>query len=334
MELGLAHRPDDVQASQPAIRISLSRVGVAGVEKVIRIAPADGGAPKLFSARLDCFVDLGPAQRGAHMSRFEEVVNDAIGDVVLTQTAFRAEQLARRIAERVREGQEARRAEVTISAQYPEERSAPVSGIKTQEIFTLHGSASATAGGTRQITGVTAQGITACPRAQRLVADAAVERLHALGFSRQDIGRILDAVPVATHNQRGLGTLCIGACEGDDTEIDALTLVDIVEGSMSSAIYELMKRSDEAAVVERAHRRARSAEDCVREMLRGVVERFADLHGDHFVLARQENLETVHAHGVVAERCGLLSEIRAELSTGARVSRHTSREEWLDAGET
>ena len=41
---------------------------------------------------------------------------------------------------------------------------------------------------------------------------------------------------------------------------------------MSSEIYELMKRSDEAAVVEKAHRRPRFVEDCVRETIGGVVE--------------------------------------------------------------
>ena len=43
---------------------------------------------------------------------------------------------------------------------------------------------------------------------------------------------------------------------------------------MSSEIYELMKRSDEAHVVEKAHRRPRFVEDCVREMIRGVVDAF------------------------------------------------------------
>jgi len=48
-------------------------------------------------------------------------------------------------------------------------------------------------------------------------------------------------VPVATHNQRGLGTLYIGCPEQCKEEIDAATLVQIVEQSMSSEIYELMK---------------------------------------------------------------------------------------------
>ena len=42
---------------------------------------------------------------------------------------------------------------------------------------------------------------------------------------------------------------------------------------MSSEIYELMKRSDEADVVERAHRNPRFVEDVVREMIRQVADR-------------------------------------------------------------
>src|SRR4051812_48475560 len=159
----------DVQASAPTVHVSLSRVGVTGVEKVIRIAAGDG-PPQLFSARLECFVDLGPKQKGAHMSRFEEVVNDVIGEVILGETGFKAEQLAQRVAERVRERQDARRAETTIAARYPEHKPAPVSGIATQEIYTLYGSAVASERGTRRLVGVAAQGMTACPCAQGLVA--------------------------------------------------------------------------------------------------------------------------------------------------------------------
>ena len=59
------------------------------------------------------------------MSRFEEVVNDAIGEVVLGESAFRAETLAQHIAEKVRDRQGARRAEVRIEARYPEHKPAP-----------------------------------------------------------------------------------------------------------------------------------------------------------------------------------------------------------------
>src|SRR3954464_12452752 len=320
----------DVQAGLPTVHLSLSRVGVTGVEKIIRLT--HNGSEQLFSARLDCFVDLGPQQKGAHMSRFEETVNDAIGEVVLGETGFKAEDLAQRVAELVRERQDALRAEVTVAARYPEHKPAPVSGIPTQELYTLYGSAVAGEHGTRRMVGVAAQGMTACPCAQQLVAGRARERLGDEGFSDGNIDRILDTVPVATHNQRGLGTLYIGCPETCATELDATTLLGIVEDSMSSEIYELMKRSDEAAVVEKAHRRPRFVEDCVREVIAGGAERMPFLTDEHWISARQENLETIHQHNVVAERFGVLGEIRRELETGEHLARHTSLDEWLRLG--
>src|SRR5436190_15090338 len=215
----------DVQASAPAIQVSLSRAGVTNVEKVIRIGPA--GAEQLYHARLDCFVDLGPEQKGAHMSRFEEVVNDVIGEVVLGESGFKAEQLAQHVAEQVRERQGALRAEVTIAARYPEHKPASVSGIATQEIYTLFGSANASERGTRRLVGVAAQGMTACPCAQGLVGGRARERLSGDGFTDDEIERIVEHVPIATHNQRGLGTLRIGCTEACDDDIDALQLLAI-----------------------------------------------------------------------------------------------------------
>jgi GTP cyclohydrolase I/GTP cyclohydrolase-4 len=266
------------------------------------------------------------------MSRFEEVVNEAIGEVVLSESPFRAETLAQHIAELVRARQNARRAEVTIAARYPEHKPAPVSGVGTQEIYTLLGRAVAFEHGTRRVVGVSATGMTACPCAQELVAGRARERLLADGFSGEQVERILARVPVATHNQRGLGTLHIGCVEDCEAELDASALLEIVESSMSSEIYELMKRSDEVAVVEKAHARPRFVEDCVREMLVGVVTRFPELDGASFVYARQENLETIHQHNVLAERHGLLCELRAEIDSGALSPRHTTLDEWLAGG--
>jgi GTP cyclohydrolase IV len=173
--------------------------------------------------------------------------------------------------------------------------------------------------------------MTACPCAQKLVEANSRERLVDAGFSEEQIEQIFAAVPVATHNQRGLGTLQIGLCENwSELDVPAERLLEIVEDSMSSEIYELMKRSDEGAVVEKAHRRPRFVEDCVREMVRGVVEGFSELGDDTYVFARQENLETIHQHNVVAERFGVLGEIRAEVSRRERSKRHVSLREWLD----
>ena len=327
----------DAQAAAPATRVSLSRVGVTGVEKIIRVdhrvgggadeAPASAG---LFHADLDCFVDLNPEQAGVHMSRFEEVVNEVIDRVVLGE-ALRAEELAAHIAELIRERQGGLRAEVRIAARYPETVPAPVSGLPTQEIYTLFGTAVASERGTRTLRGVEAQGMTACPCAQGLVEEGARERLADQGFSAEEIDRVIESVPVATHNQRGIGSLYIGCPEDAGLDIDARELLRIVESSMSSEIYELMKRADERAVVEKAHANPRFVEDCVREMIRQVTEQFSGLDAGSFVMARQENLETIHRHNVVAERYGLISEITRELETEEHSRHHTTMREWLEA---
>jgi GTP cyclohydrolase-4 len=83
-------------------------------------------------------------------------------------------------------------------------------------------------------------------------------------------------------------------------------------------------------VVEKAHRRPRFVEDCVREMVRGVIETFPALGPETFVSARQENLETIHQHNVVAERYGLLGELRRELATGEMAPTQVSMRDWLD----
>lgn len=319
----------DVQARRPAVAVGLSQVGVTAVEKVIRLSR--NGRDELYWARFECVVDLGPEQKGAHMSRFEETVNDVIGEVVVGTSAFRAEHLAQRIAEQVRERQGAARAEVSVEARYPEHKPAPVSGIETQELYTLLGTAVATEHGTRRVIGVRAQGLTACPCAQELVAGAARQRLEADSFDDDQIERIFEHVPVATHNQRGLGTLLVGVPEGVEIDLDATVLLEIVENSMSSEIYEMMKRSDEGHVVEKAHRRPRFVEDCVREMVAGVVERLPELGDESFVSARQENLESIHQHNVIAERWGLLGDIRAELTDGA-TPRHLSLRDWVLKG--
>jgi GTP cyclohydrolase-4 len=264
------------------------------------------------------------------MSRFEEVVNEAIDEVILGEAAFKAETLASHIAERVRDRQEGRRAEVTIAARYPEHKPTPASGLPTQEIYTLFGSAVASARGTRRLVGVEAQGMTACPCAQELVMEHSQERLRDGGFTDDEIARVFEAVPVASHNQRGIGALHIGCPEGCEEAFEAESLLQIVESAMSSEIYELMKRSDEVEVVEKAHLQPRFVEDCVREMIRMAIERFGHLGENAFVSARQENLETIHKHNVVAERHGLLGDLRREVDLGERVRHDVTKREWLE----
>jgi len=237
------------------------------------------------------------------------------------------EELAEHIARQIVARQAAGRAEVRIAARYPLERRTPVTGLATQEMISIIGIAAATKTRVRRIVGVEATGINACPCAQGLVRGKASERLLEAGFGETDVERILELVPIATHNQRGRGTLYIGS----DHPVNAEQLAGIVEGSMSSPIYELLKRPDELFVVEHAHLQPRFVEDSVRISLQSTLERYTELDDDDFVLARQLNFETIHSHEVLAERYGTVGELRRELHDGEPAERHTELRQWLAA---
>jgi GTP cyclohydrolase IV len=313
--------PEDLQASEPEVRIGLSRAGVSGVSKAIRIRY--GEREKLIAAEIECTVDLDPAQKGVHMSRFPELFEEVIEHVVLEE-AFLIEELAAHIAGEIVERQGAGRAEARITARYPVERRTPVTGLATQAMLGLIGIAAASERGVRRVVGVEAAGINACPCAQGLVRGKASERLLDAGFAEGDVERILELVPLATHNQRGRGTLYVGS----ETRVNAEQLGEIVESSMSAPVYELLKRPDELFVVEHAHLQPRFVEDSVRLALQGTLDAYPALADEDFLFSRQVNLETIHTHDVVAERYGTVGELQAELA-GTEPARHTELRDWL-----
>ena len=314
----------DLQASVPDVQLGLSRAGVTGVQKAVRMQ--HGGSDALVSAEIDCFVDLDPAQKGVHMSRFPELFEEAIDELVIGEMLL-VERLAEHIARHIVARQDALRAEVRIAARYPIERSTPVTGLRTQELVSLLGIAAASRTASRRLVGVEATGINACPCAQGLVRNQAAERLGEAGFADVDVERILELVPLATHNQRGRGTLYLGT----ELRLDAEDLVNIVEQSMSSPIYELLKRPDELFVVEHAHLSPRFVEDSVRLMVKSALDAYGELRDEDFVMARQVNFETIHNHDVLAERFGTVGELRAELSNGGHSPAHTELGDWLRA---
>ncbi|MDX6448953.1 MAG: cyclohydrolase [Gaiellaceae bacterium] len=313
---------DDLQASLPDVRLGLSRAGVTGLQKAIRLRHGD--TEKLIHAEIECTVDLDPAQKGVHMSRFPEQFAQAVDEVVIGE-AFLVEVLAEHVARRILGGQDALRAEVKIVARYPLERRTPVTGLPTQEMVSIIGIAAASRSTLKRIVGVEATGINACPCAQGLVRGRASERLLDAGFDEDDVERIFELVPLATHNQRGRGTLYVGT----DVTLNAEALVGIVERSMSSPVYELLKRPDELFVVEHAHLQPRFVEDSVRAALSDTLESYPQLEDGDFLFSRQVNLETIHDHDVLAERYGTVGELRGELADGVHLTRHTDLRDWL-----
>src|SRR3954465_11291242 len=121
----------DLQASPSEVPLALSHAGVGGVQKAIRISY--GGTEKLIAADIACTVDLAASRKGVHMSRFPELSEEGIEEVVIGE-ALLIESLAEHIAAHIVERQRALRAEVRIVARYPLERGTPRPRLRPQEL--------------------------------------------------------------------------------------------------------------------------------------------------------------------------------------------------------
>jgi MptA/FolE2 family GTP cyclohydrolase len=191
------------------------------------------------------------------------------------------------------------------------------------------GIAHADAAGTRRVVGIEAQGMTACPCAQLMVREHSMRELIDVGFSEADAQRALDALPVATHNQRGRGSILIGTTAEKQPDLRAEDLVEIVENSMSSETYDLLKRPDEFYIVNKAHHNPKFVEDVVRGILARALDVYADFPDETFISSSQVNYESIHKHDAFAEAFGLFGEFRRELRDGVHVALKTDLASWL-----
>ena len=116
----------DLQASTPEVRLSLTRAGVTGVQKAVRVSHE--GHQTVMAAEIECTVDLSQEQKGVHMSRFPELFEEAIESVVGTRrcTSSRSPSTSRQhIVGRQRASRGG-----AITARWPVRRTTPVSKLR------------------------------------------------------------------------------------------------------------------------------------------------------------------------------------------------------------
>jgi GTP cyclohydrolase-4 len=318
----------DRQSEAPEVRLSLNRVGVSSVRRVVHLDI--DGRERVYNGEFTMVADLAPDKAGVHMSRFAEILEEATLEVLARdEKPARIERLVESIAREIVQSQRAVRADVRLRADFGLERWTPVSGKRGEETYTLIGIAHADERGTRRVVGVEAEGMTACPCAQAMVREHSLHELLDAGFSEADARRALDALPAATHNQRGRGCVLLGVDEARADELHAEDLVEIVENAMSSETYDLLKRPDEFFIVNKAHYNPKFVEDVVRGILARALDMYSDLSDDTFVFASQINYESIHKHDAFAEGFGLFGEFREELRLGSYVTPKTDLAAWL-----
>lgn len=318
----------DRQQEPPEVRISLGKAGVSRVRRAIDL-DIDGRS-RVVTGEFSMVADLASHRTGVHMSRFVESLEETVLDVLARQReAMRIDRVVEAVARDIVATQGAGRADVTLRVDFPLERWTPVSGKRGEEMYTAVAVARADSRLARSAFGVEVEGMTACPCAQGMMAEHSLGELRDAGFEEAEAKRILEVLPSATHNQRGRGSVLLGALDEVKRETVRLEdLVEMVESSMSSETYDLLKRPDEFFVVNKAHRNPKFVEDVVRGIVARVLETYSSFEDGSFVRATQRNDESIHKHDAFAEAYGTLSEFRAELA-GQGVARKTELEDWL-----
>jgi GTP cyclohydrolase-4 len=306
----MSHQLPDVQASSPDVTVGLNRVGVTGVEKLVKIE-RESRRPIVLMAEFEVFVDLPSWRKGADMSRNMEVIDETL-EAALSQPTYRVEDVCGEAAERLLEKHDyTTEAEVRMEARYVTHERTPASDMSTQSTADIIASATATEDGTQEEIGARVTGMTVCPCSQGMSTSRARETLRGLGVEDDVVESFLEEVPQPGHSQRGHATLTVRS-EGAP-EVDLNELIEIARDSMSARIYNLAKRPDEDHMTYEAHADAKFVEDCVRALARGVVTAFPDLPDDAVVTMKQSNDESIHQHNAHAERVAEMGQLRAEL---------------------
>ncbi len=305
----------DTQDDTPNIPIKLTRVGVTGVKKLLQLERTNK-RPIILLPTFDAFVDLPSHQKGVHMSRNPEAISEVLEEVANGSTVD-VESLCAKIVEKMMTKHEyAERVEISMTTDFMFMKESPVTKNKTQEMAQLKAKAIGYRTDDNKIeirksVGAEVIGMTVCPCAQESVRES--DKTKLLEFlDEETTQKVLDTVTFASHNQRGVGTLLIEVPE--HKIVKAEELIDIIETSMSSPVCELLKRPDENATVMNAHRKPVFVEDCVRNMMEKIVQKYGDFPDDTLITARQENQESIHRHNAYAEKVTTLGELKEELN--------------------
>lgn len=218
----------DVQASEDFRRIAIDKVGVKNVTYPICILTREG-EQRHTVASVNMYVSLPHHQKGTHMSRFLEILNDHCREMSLDKIP--------EILHDIREKLEASEAHIEMHFTYFINKKAPVSG--KPGLMDYQVTIEATSNGhTDLVLGVKVPATSLCPCSKEISAYGAHNQRCEIEAKVRLNGRMLWI---------------------ED-------LVEIVENAASSQLYSVLKRPDEKYVTEYAYDHPKFVEDIVRDL--------------------------------------------------------------------
>lgn len=254
----------DIQSSTTYSRFAIDAVGVINLQYPLMAQDSATGEQQMLAGQWQASVSLPQGQRGTHMSRFVEVLEESVGTPLDPEAHLRlAEDL------RLRLGAES----LSLATNFTWFRSirAPVSGMASRQPLQL-GLRSAVHGATLREKSVRLSVVAKalCPCSKAISERGAHNQ-------RTDLSVRLFAAPAVV--LPGYDELC-----------------ELLESCASARVYPLLKRSDEKLVTETAYDNPMFVEDLVR----GMAERCAELAGVGRFVVEAINRESIHAHDCFA----------------------------------
>ncbi len=258
----------DVQGSSDTRNVAIDRVGVKDVTYPIRlkISPCsvEGGGEQTTVAKINMYVALPHYQKGTHMSRFLEVLNDHRGAICPTDIP--------KITEAIRERLNAEEAHFQAEFTYFITKPAPVTQAPGLMDYRVRFECTASrTGKTDDFTiAVAAPATSLCPCSKEISAYGA-------------------------HNQRCIIEAKVRTPPGKMLWIEEL--VRIVEKSASCPVFAVLKRPDEKFVTEAAYDNPKFVEDIIRDLAIG-------LNNEPRIVSYEissENFESIHNHNAYAQ---------------------------------
>jgi len=250
----------DIQSTRDSRNISIDRVGVKNLRYPVKVRQMSGGYQQTV-ARISVLVDLQAQSRGTHMSRLVELIDSFSGQEMTIFTIPK-------ILDQIRSRLESQTAEIDIQFPYFLRKKAPVS--KTEGMVDYECNFHGRLDGKLVFQyGVTAPVSSVCPCSKEI----------------SDYG---------AHNQRGLVKVDIRSREGDLVWFEEL--IEIIESSVSSPIYSILKREDEKFVTENGYKKPVFVEDVVRDIA-GKLEKDSRLS---WFRIEADHHESIHNHNAFA----------------------------------
>ncbi len=302
------------ETDHPFGNIPINKVGIVRIQKRVDI-----GKKYIFTPLISALIRLPGPQRGIHMSRTAETIEEVVNEAVI-MPANSVEEVCHRIAKSLLEYHEytdycevKMRGDIIVPVNEAESKVAQRTYKIQSKVIGYHPKEGPTH--YRVFVGTSAEGMTACPCAQEMnreYTEEIVTNRKEINISPDQLEQIFHLFPMASHNQRAIGTITIEVGDDQQNFIDIIDIIRVIEDSMSAKIRDILKRPDEAELVRVAHLNPRFVEDVVRSMGRELATdaTFAKIPDNFTVRCQVTSFESIHTYNAYAELKTTFGEVR------------------------